>query len=183
MWYGQCITKKQKGAEMPTSSNKIRALFRNCKILLGGVLIFCLAGCCPMGGRFNPESPRNVIALKQSHLQFVHEFTETEGKAWDLQQFDRGSQHMAIQFEEALTHSQTLSDKPRTSNIQLLKQTFHDDKELIHQKNRMLTSIESKTLLKPTTRAYNTALEAECIRRNGPGIGEACIPSDEQEKE
>jgi len=161
---------------MPKNRHRIHAFFRNRSILWGGFLVVCLAG-CPGGGRFNPESHRNVMALKHAHLEFIHEFTEgEEDKTWDLQQFDKKTEHMDSQFQKALSHSQTLADQPRTSNIQLLHKTFHDDKELIHQKNRLLTPIENKMLVKPTVQIYDTALEAECIRRQGPGPGEACIP-------
>ena len=176
----QTHEEEEAGARMQKHSTFfLNTHFRHTKTILGVFLVLCLIGCA---GRFNPESHRNIAALKQSHLQFIHEFTEEEGKTWDVQTFDKESLQMDVEFQKALSHSEKLSDKMRTSSIQVLQKTFHDDKELLQQTNRMLNPIESEELLGTAVQVYNLALETECIRRGGPGAGEACIPSNTPER-
>jgi len=162
---------------MQKNNQKPHAFFRSTPLVWGALMALCMAGCA--GGRYSPESHKKIMALKETHLQFIDEFTEDdEGKDWELLRFDREALQVGLEFNKALEFAETLADKQRILNFQLLKNTFQDDRALIGKKSRLLTPIESETLLKPTLKIYEKALEAECVRTDGPGVGELCIPSD-----
>ncbi|MCL2625327.1 MAG: hypothetical protein FWD46_00725 [Cystobacterineae bacterium] len=104
--------------------------------------------------------------LKDSHLAFISEFTEKENNIWELQKFETQKELVNMDFQKALEHSQTMCDKLRTKNIELLRDTFQEDENNIRKKDRLLTEIESKILSNSTSQAYESALAAECARNN-----------------
>lgn|GEM_PF-4461446 len=130
------------------------------------IVFICLflGGCCISA--FNPQSQINVMNLKDSHLAFISEFTEKENNIWELQKFETQKELVNMDFQKALEHSQTMCDKLRTKNIELLRDTFQEDENNIRKKDRLLTEIESKILSNSTSQAYESALAAECARNN-----------------
>jgi hypothetical protein len=130
-------------------------------------LLATLLGCSLIGG-FNAKSLEHLTSLKAAHMKFIDDFTEGPNKTFDPIKLAEAADKIDLKFREALEYAKSLSDKPRVSNIQLLKEIFELDLENITKKDRLLTVIEAKTLAEPSADAYDRAIKGESIRPGAP---------------
>jgi hypothetical protein len=132
--------------------------------VFAALLVALLVGACALIGGYSARSHEQVTALKAAHLKFIDTFTEGRDRSWEVKKFVEESDKVDLKLREAHEFAQSLDDKLRVSNLQLLREIFEEDAQNMRGKNRLLTAIEAKTLAEPSGQAYDRVIKGECAR-------------------
>ena len=138
--------------------------------LVTGILIALLIQACGLFiSPYNATSLEYLTRLKAFHLKFIDDFTASEIRTFSESQvrerFDVGD----FLFREALEYATRVTeDKLRVNAFQILYDEFKDDTGTLLEQKDLFSPAAAKVLKGIVESNYNSAIEGEQVRRNGP---------------
>lgn len=138
-------------------------LITNSTRLVVFVALLTLISCSLIGG-YNARSLEFLTSLKASHMMFIDNFTEGNGKVFNEEKLNTAISDNELKFREAIEYSSSLNDKPRTKNLIILHEIFQLDADKLQEDKALLTKKDAEVMKDPSNHAYVLAIQGECAR-------------------
>lgn len=145
----------------------MKALTRPTAVILALTLI--VVGCSAFVSHYDAVSYQYFTELKAFHLQFIDDFTEADGRAFDEAQLASAHDAGNLRFREAIEYAKgRSSDASRISAIENLQQQFESDCSSLHDKKALFKKAFAEQLSEEVATNYDYAIAGEYSRVGNP---------------